>query len=110
MVIVRAIEHTGISLAGWLTPTNSRSAPAPKPAAEGPLKGQRAAILGAPRDGPLATWLASLGARVVSSVGTTTTMLVVSVDQPFGRFAHASPAYRRAEELVAGRSVDRDRC
>jgi DNA polymerase-3 subunit epsilon len=26
-------------------------------------------------------------------------MLVISADQPFGRFAHASPPHRRAEEL-----------
>ena len=99
MVIVKAIEHTGIDLAGWLTPTNPRGGPAPKAAAEGPLKGERAAILGAPRDGALAQWLAELGARVVASVGTTSTMLVISNDQPFGRFAHASVPYRRAEEL-----------
>ena len=99
MVIVRAIEHTGIDLAGWLTPTSPRGGPAPQAAPNGPLKGQRAAILGAPRDGALAQWLAELGARVVASVGTTSTMLVISNDQPFGRFAHASVPYRRAEEL-----------
>jgi DNA polymerase-3 subunit epsilon len=94
MVIVRAIDHTGIDLAGWLAPT-SRAAAAP----DGPLKGQRVAILGAPCDGVLAHWLAQSGARVVASVGVKSTMLVVSNDQPYGRFAHASPAYRRAEEL-----------
>ena len=99
MVIVKAIEHTGIDLAGWLAPTNPRGGPAPRPAADGPLKGQRVAILGAPRDGALGQWLAEHGARVVASVGTTATMLVISKDQPFGRFAHASVAYRRAEEL-----------
>jgi DNA polymerase III subunit epsilon len=99
MVVVRAIDHTGIDLAGWLTPANPRTGPAPRPAAEGPLKGQRIAILGAPRNGSLAQWLAEAGAQVVSSVGTTTTILAISRDQPFGRFAHASPAWRRAEEL-----------
>jgi DNA polymerase-3 subunit epsilon len=99
MVIVKAIEHTGIDLAGWLTPTSPRGGPAPRAAASGPLKGQRVAILGAPRDGALGQWLAELGARVVASVGTTSTMLVISKDQPFGRFAQASVAYRRAEEL-----------
>jgi DNA polymerase-3 subunit epsilon len=99
MVIVRAIDHTGIDLAGWLTPVNTRSSPAPKPAATGPLKGARIAILGASRDGPLAHRLAAAGARMVASVGTRTTILVLSKDQPFGRFVHASPAYRRAEEL-----------
>ena len=99
MVIVRAIDHTGIALQGWLTPTTQRAAAAPKPAPTGPLKGERIAILGARRDGSLAHWLADAGARVVASVGTTTTMLVISNDQPFGRFYNASPAYRRAEEL-----------
>jgi DNA polymerase-3 subunit epsilon len=98
MVVVRAIEHTGIDLKGWLTPT-ARNAPAPKPAATGPLKGERIAILGGQRDSALAHWLASAGARVMASVGTTTTMLLVGNAQPFGRFYSASPAYRRAEEL-----------
>jgi DNA polymerase-3 subunit epsilon len=99
MVVIRAIDHTGIDLAGWLTPINGRAGPAPKPASDGSLKGERVAILGAARDGPLALWLAGQGARVVASVGTTTTILVISRDQPFGRFAHASVAHRRAEEL-----------
>jgi DNA polymerase-3 subunit epsilon len=106
MVIVRAIDHTGIDLAGWLTPVNPRGGAAPKPAADGPLKGERIYILGAPRSGPLGQWLAQAGGRVVASVGTSTTMLVVSEDQPFGRFAHASAPYRRAEELRrAGASI-----
>ena len=99
MVIVKAIDHTGIDLATWLKPAHPRGGPAPKAAADGPLKGHRAAILGAPRDGALGHWLAGMGARVVASVGTTSTMLVISKDQPFGRFAHASAPYRRAEDL-----------
>ena len=102
MVIVRAIEHTGIELAGWLAPVNARGGPAPKAAAVGPLKGERIAILGAPRDGALACFLASQGARVMASVGTTTTMLVVSGDQPFGRFFTSHADHRRAEELRRG--------
>lgn len=106
MVIVRAIDHTGIDLAGWLAPAPARGGTAPKPAAEGPLKDERAFILGAPRNGPLGHWLAEAGAKVVASVGTSTTLLVVSEDQPFGRFAHASAPYRRAEELRrAGASI-----
>jgi DNA polymerase-3 subunit epsilon len=99
MVIVRAIDHTGIDLAGWLTPARNRGGPAPKAAIDGPLSGERIAILGAPRDGLLARWLAQAGGRVLASVGTTSTLLVISKDQPFGRFVHASAAYRRAEEL-----------
>jgi DNA polymerase-3 subunit epsilon len=99
MVVVRAIDHTGIDLAGWLTPPLRHGGAAPKPTADGPLKGERIAILGAPRDGPLAHRLAGAGGRVVASVGMTTTMLVVSRDQPFGRYPHLAPPYRRAEEL-----------
>ena len=99
MVIIRAIDHTGIDLAGWLKPANPRGGPVPKAAANGPLKGHRVAILGAPRDASLGHWLAEMGGRLVASVGTTSTMLVISKDQPFGRFAHASAPYRRAEEL-----------
>jgi DNA polymerase-3 subunit epsilon len=102
MVIVRAIDHTGIDLAGWMSPPRGRGGPAPQRAADGPLKGQRAALLGASRDGPLAAWLAQAGARVVSSVGTTSTLLVVGRDQPFGRYVSASAAHRRAEELIRG--------
>jgi len=105
LVVVRAIDHTGIDLAGWLAPFQTRGKAAPKAAADGPLKGERVAILGAPRDGALARTLADAGARVLSSVGLTTTMLVVSEDQPYGRFYHAAPAYRRAEELRRGGSA-----
>jgi DNA polymerase-3 subunit epsilon len=99
MVIVRAIDHTGIGLAGWLTPVTTRGGRAPKPATDGPLKGQRIALLGGSRDGPLAHRLAQAGGRILASVGLTTTMLVVCNDQPFGRYAHASPQFRRAEDL-----------
>jgi DNA polymerase III subunit epsilon len=101
MVVVRAIEHTGIELAGWLSHSTSRAGPAPKPAGTGPLKGERVFILGAARDGALAQALAAQGARILASVGSTTTLFVVGKDQPFGRFAHMSPAYRRAEALRA---------
>jgi DNA polymerase-3 subunit epsilon len=99
MVIVRAIEHTGIDLAGWLAPANSRGAAAPKPAIAGPLKGERVAILGAPRNGALALHLAAAGARIMGSVGSTTTKLVISNDQPFGRYVTAQAEHRRAEDL-----------
>jgi DNA polymerase-3 subunit epsilon len=100
MVIVRAIDHTGIDLAGWMPPPKGHPGPAPRSAPDGPLKGQRAALLGASRDGALGQWLAQAGARVVASVGTTSTLLVIGRDQPFGRFVSASAAHRRAEELI----------
>ena len=98
MVIVRAIEHTGIELAGWLSPSWRRGI-APKAAATGPLKGERMVIVGAARDGELAQRLAAAGARIMASVGTTTTKLVISDAQPFGRFVTAHADHRRAEEL-----------
>ncbi|MDO7841905.1 3'-5' exonuclease [Sphingomonas immobilis] len=98
-VVVRAMEHTGIDLAGWLTPARGRCGPAPKAAPCGPLKGERIALLGAPRDGLLARALAAEGACIVAAVGATTTMLVVSKEQPFGRFFTAHADHRKAEEL-----------
>lgn len=105
MVIVRAIEHTGIELAGWLSSKNTRRGRAPVAAATGPLKGERVAILGAARDGQLAQCLAGAGARIMSSVGATTTKLVISDGQPFGRFVDAHADHRRAEELQRGGST-----
>jgi len=105
MVIVRAIDHTGIDLAGWLTPV-ARGGKSPKAAPDGPLKGERVAVLGGPRDGPLAQRLAALGARIVASVGVSTTMAVLAQDHPFGRFPQAAAPYRRTEELRrAGSSI-----
>ncbi len=100
MVIVRAMEHTGMDLAGWLAPSNPPRAKAPIPSADGPLKGERIAILGQARNSALARQLADAGARIMASVGTTTTRLVISNDQPFGRFVTAHADYRRARELT----------
>lgn len=103
MVIVKAIEHTGIDLQGWIAqstkaPAHPR-AKAPAPADTGPLKGERIAILGEPRDGALAQFVAGAGGRVVASVGATTTMLVIATRQPYGRWVEASEPHRKAQEL-----------
>lgn len=106
LVVVRAMQHTGASLDDLLAPSSPRGA-APKPAKEGPLKGQRVAILGDARDGPLAHRLAALGARIVATVGKTSTMLVIGKAQPFGRFVHAHACHKRAEELRrAGAAIE----
>lgn len=98
MVIVRAIEETGIDLADWMAkPDKSRKVPTA--AAQGPLRGQRVAILGEARDGILAQFLAGEGARIVSGVGTTTTLLVVSARHSLGRWVTAEAQYRKAEDL-----------
>ncbi len=99
MIVVKAIDHTGIPLAGWLAPTaRQRAAPAPPPAADGPLKGHRVAILGQPRNGPLAYRLAGGGARIVAGVGSTTTILAVIGDEPFG-YVRYDAQFRHVLEL-----------
>jgi DNA polymerase-3 subunit epsilon len=103
-VIVRAIEHTGLSLADWMAPPR-QPGPAPKPTANGPLTGERVALIGEPRDGPLAHAIAAQGGTIHSSVGLTTTMLVVARDEPFGRSILASTAYRRAAKAAAIRGL-----
>lgn len=99
MVIVRAMEHTGMSLAGWLAPNNPPRVKAPPPAPDGPLKGERIVILGEARNGPLARRLAGEGARIMAAVGVSTTRLVISDKQPFGRFVTAHAQYRQAVAL-----------
>lgn len=99
MIVVKAIEHTGIPLAEWLAPPlRQRAAPAPPPAPAGPLKGERVAILGQPRNGPLAQRIAAAGGRVVSGVGSTTTILAVIGDEPFG-YIRYDAQFRKAEEM-----------
>jgi len=99
-VVVRAIEHTGLSLADWMAPPR-QPGPAPKPAPGGPLAGERIVIAGAPRDGALAHAIAGLGGTIHTSVGLTTTMLVVAADEPFGRSIRESATYRRALKAAA---------
>ncbi|TVV73299.1 exonuclease domain-containing protein [Sphingomonas solaris] len=102
-VVVKAIDHTGIPLADWLTPPpRPKARPAPKPAADGPLRGARIAILGASRDGPLAQAIAAAGGRVVASVGATTTMLVIGGDQTLGRYVRYDALYLKAEAARRG--------
>ncbi|MBJ6120864.1 exonuclease domain-containing protein [Sphingomonas mollis] len=106
MIVVKAIDHTGIPLAGWLMlPVGQRAAPAPLPAPDGPLKGHRVAILGQPRNGPLAHRLAGSGARIVAGVGSTTTILAVIGEEPFG-YVRYDAQFRHALELQrSGRAI-----
>jgi DNA polymerase III subunit epsilon len=99
LIIVKASEATGIPLQGWLTPPRRASAPpAPKPAPDGPLAGQRIAILGEPRHGELAQRIAAQGGRVVAAVGKTTTVLAVCAEEPFG-YVRYDAQFRKAREL-----------
>jgi len=108
-VVVKAIDHTGLSLQDWLAPPR-KPARAPRAARDGPLVGQRIAILGEPRDGKLAHALAGHGARIMTSVSTTTTMLVIvgSATLPNGAAAdievlkacHSNPRVRVVSEAA----------
>lgn len=99
-VIVRATEHTGLSVADWMALPH-QPGPAPKPAPNVPLAGERVAILGEPHDGALAHAVPGFGGKLRSSVGLTTTMLVIAADKPFGRSIRASTVYRRASKAAA---------
>lgn len=105
MVIVRAIEQTGIDLQGWMAKPARAQPKAPPPAPDGPLRGQRVAILGEARDGQLAHFVAGAGGRVVASVGATTALLVIATKQPYGRWVEASPPHRKAQELQTAGSA-----
>lgn len=61
LIVVKAIEQTGVPLAEWLAPSIRARAPIPRPAADGPLRGQRVAVLGQSRDGALAQRVAAAG-------------------------------------------------
>ena len=99
MIVVRAIEHTGMPLDAWLSPTpRQRAAPAPAPAMGGPLSGERVAILGQSRSGVLAHRIAAAGGRIVSAVGSTTTILAVVGAEPFG-YVRYDAQYRKAEDM-----------
>lgn len=97
-VIVKAIDHTGLTLADWLAPPRV-AGPAPAAALDGPLRGERIALLGQPREGPLAHSVAALGARVMTSVGATTTILLVAGPDPQARALRTHPARLKAEAL-----------
>jgi DNA polymerase-3 subunit epsilon len=105
-VIVKAIDHTGMSLADWLAPPR-KAAPAPRAAAEGPLYGERVVIVGEPRDGRLAHALAALGARIMTSVGTTTSLVIITDDAPARRQGHADPQVIKAKEQLQSRGAIR---
>lgn len=97
-VIVKAIDHSGLSLEDWLAPPR-RPGPAPRPAPDGALRGERVAIIGEPRDGPLAHALAAQGAKVMTAVGSSTTLVVLAGPDPQRRSIRTSADLRKAEDL-----------
>ncbi len=106
LIVVKAIDHTRIPLAGWLAPpVGQRAAPAPLPAAAGPLRGHRVAILGQLRNGQFAQRLAGGGGRIVAGVGSTTTILAVIGEEPFA-YLRYDAQFRKALELqMSGRAI-----
>jgi DNA polymerase-3 subunit epsilon len=98
LIVMRAIGETGLPLASWLSTARVPAQPAPTPAADGPLAGQRVAILGQPRHGEIAQRIAAQGGRIMTSVGKTTTMLAVVADEPFG-YVRYDAQFKMALEL-----------
>lgn len=106
MIVVKAIDHTGLQLSDWLAPQpTKRAAAPPTPAPDGILKGQRVAILGEPRNGRLAQQIAANGGRIMASVGATTTMLVVAADEPFGYVCYDAEFKKAETRRLAGDDI-----
>ncbi len=63
------------------------------------------AILGQPRNGPLAHRLAGGGARIVAGVGSTTTILAVIGEEPFGYLRYDAQFRKALEMQRSGRPV-----
>ncbi|MGU3316373.1 exonuclease domain-containing protein [Sphingomonas sp. M6A6_1c] len=104
-VIVKAIDHTGLSLADWLAPPR-KPQPPPRAAPTGPLKGERIVVVGEARDGAIAHVLAAQGGTIMSTVGLTTTMVVVADHLPDARSTRASGEMDKAAAARrAGRSI-----
>ena len=106
MVIVRAIEHTGIELAGWLSLANGCCRLVPKAAALAPEGRAR----GDPRSGvrrPAGAVHGCAGARHVLGRHDHDQARHQRC-QPFGRFVTAHADHRRAEGLRQGGGDDRD--
>lgn len=109
--------HFGVRLAiprrGWIdfglgkTPPSAskskpeavHSKPPPQPATDGPLVGERVVIWGADKQGREAQVLADLGAKIMNSVGKSTTM-IVHIDDELTPGMHASATYKKAQALM----------
>lgn len=109
--------HFGVRLAiprhGWIDfgigktqPSASKSkpraihgAPPIQPAANGPLAGERVVIWGAEKRGREAQVLAALGAKIMTNVGKSTTM-VVHIDDELTPGMQASATFKKAQALI----------
>ena len=102
-VVQRAMEKTGLDIAGYLaTPWRGGAprAPRPKPAGHGPLAGERIAIIASPHNAELPGEIARAGGRIMANVGQTTTMLVVAGGRPFSSGVRTTAAFLRAEAIA----------
>jgi DNA polymerase-3 subunit epsilon len=103
-VVVRAMEKTGLDIAGYLaapwraaTPRRAR----PAPAADGPLAGERVAIIASPHNTDLPGEIAAAGGRVMANVGSKTTMLVIAGPRPFSSGVRTTADFLKAEAIAA---------
>jgi len=103
-VLLRAMEHTGLDLAAWMASpwrTSPRKAQRPTPAANGPLLGEKIALITSPHDRTLPAEIAAAGGKVMAGVGRTTTMLVIAGARPFSFGVRRTALYEKAEALIA---------
>lgn len=85
-VIVKAIDHTNIDLDGWMAGpwrNAGRRRPRQTPAPDGPLRGEKIALIASRHDTTLPAEIGAAGGRIMANVGRTTTMLVVAGPRPF---------------------------
>ncbi len=104
-VVVKAMDHTGIDLDGWMKgpwrKQPSQQAKRPQAADTGPLVGERVAIMGWVSEPDLPGEIAAAGGKVMAAVGPTTTLLVVVGTRPFDFGIRRSANFVRAEQLIA---------
>ena len=105
--ILKAMDHTGIDLDGWMAgpwrkqAAKSSRSPWPTPAENGPLAGERVAFMSRHSDPELPAVVADAGGRIMSGLGETTTLLVVAAARPFTFGIRRSANYQKAEALIA---------
>jgi DNA polymerase-3 subunit epsilon len=103
-VVVRAMEQTGLDIAGYLAAPWRGATPSPRrpaPAATGPLAGERVAIIASPHNAELPAEIAKAGGRVMANIGRTTTMLVIAGARPFSSGVRTTASFLKAEAMAA---------
>lgn len=98
------MEKTGLDIPGYLAAPWRGETPRlrrPKPAAKGPLAGERIAIIASPHNTELPGEIAGAGGRIMANVGQTTTMLVVAGTRPFSSGVRTTAGFLKAEAIAA---------